>query len=262
MKEELYHQMRELENSYWWYVARRKIILSLVTKFFHRPEGRVRVLDIGCGTGSMLRWLATYGEVRGIDASPVAVTYAQDQAPTAEVRQVVFPKEPLPWRDRYNLITLLDVLEHLDDDLGALHHVQALLADGGMLVLTVPAFQFLWSGHDEAHHHRRRYTRRALRQKLEAAGFTVAKLSYFNSLLALPILGVRLLGKVLRRGQPASDLRRSPRSVNAVLTRVFGFERFILRFISMPVGVSIIAIVERAAPLGTATALEVARLTN
>jgi hypothetical protein len=136
-------------------------------------------------------------------------------------------------------------VEHLEDDEGALSAIRASLAPGGLFVCTVPAFSFLWSEHDEVHHHYRRYTRRVLRRRLESAGFLVERMSYFNTFL-FPLAAAVRLGHRLRPGTgKGSDASIPPAWANRLLVRLFAAERWLLRMTSLPVGISLLAVCRR-----------------
>jgi SAM-dependent methyltransferase len=151
--------------------------------------------------------------------------------------------EQLPRDQTYDVITALDVIEHIPDAVGALGCLRTALAPGGLLVCTVPAYAFLWGPHDEINHHCRRYIRSQLLHELEQAGLRPLWSSYFNTLLFPPIAAARLVGRLARSSRPPqSDLQSSPRLLNGLLKTVFTTERFLIPWLSMPVGVSLLAI--------------------
>jgi SAM-dependent methyltransferase len=252
MRSDLYDVHHQLENTHWWFTARRRIVLGLLRRMLpemHVPAGaEVRVADIGCGTGGMLRHLTEFGSVTGVDPSPEAVAYAK--APGVDVRHGSLP-DGLPFRpdERFHVVTMLDVLEHVEDDVAALRAVHGCMEPAGRLLLTVPAGQFLWSGHDVVNHHFRRYSRRVLADRLRAAGFRIRYLSYYNSILFLPIAGVRLLHRLTAADGGDHDVRMPAGPVNAMLHRVFAAERLVLGSLRLPFGISLIAV---ASPEGNA----------
>lgn len=237
-----YH--RDAERDHWWFAARRSIVLAQLEsaleprRTFRRET--LRILDIGCGAGGMLSFLSNWGEVAGVDASPEAVAMAAATG-VGDVRHGSLPGD-IPFDPAsFDVITLLDVLEHVDDDVMALEAVRRLLRPHGTLIMTVPAYRLLWSGHDVVNEHRRRYVRGELRHKLQEAGFTVDRLSYFNTLLFPPIALARFLGR-LRRGTPTADTGRVPAPLNAMLRSIFGVERHLLGATNLPFGVSLLAV--------------------
>lgn len=169
----------EVEESHWWYVGRRKIIQTFVERICSTLQtSKVRILDVGCGTGANLKMLGLYGDAEGVDVSQQAVEFCRRRGLESVNHGAI---EDLPYRDEtFDLITALDVLEHLDDDGAGLREMRRVLRPQGTLLLFVPAFMFLWGVQDDVSNHRRRYRLPALRRLLEEAGFEVEKESYAN----------------------------------------------------------------------------------
>lgn len=245
MRADHYDTHHALEKTHWWFTARRSIVLRLLDReiklepALRRP---LRLLDVGCGTGGMLSHLSRYGSVVGVDPAPQAVAYASAMA-QFDVRNGGLPTDlPFEAGELFDIITLLDVLEHVDADVEALNQLRARLTPGGRLLITVPAFQFLWSGHDVINEHKRRYTRAELKDKLEASGFHVRVLSYCNSTLFLPIAAIRLLRRNLRVDQEKAYLGTVPEPMNSLLHALFASERYLIPSIRLPFGVSLVAV--------------------
>jgi SAM-dependent methyltransferase len=224
----------DFEEKHWWYRARREIILDQMEKYIKTRN--LNVLDVGCGTGYMLRYLDRWGAATGLDINPDVRQFNKSERITV----MDFPRQ-VP-DGRYDVITAFDVLEHMDDDQAGTRTIHALLNDKGWFVLTVPALMLLWSRHDEYHCHRRRYSRKQLRAVLESNGFRVRKLSYFQSMLFLPVLIIRQFQK---KGSAETDIKPVNPILNAVLEFLFGIERPILKWFSLPVGSSLIAVCEK-----------------
>jgi len=247
MKEVMHRLHDELDDRHWWFAARRRIVMELLSGALG-PGGpaagrRLRLLDIGCGAGATLRELARFGDAYGVDAEPGEVEAARRRS-GRDVRLGRLP-EPIPFEDEsFDVVTLLDVLEHTDDDAASLATVARLLRPGGLLLCTVPAYRFLWSEHDVMNEHRRRYTRPVLRTRLEAAGFSVRKISYYNTFLFPPIAAVRLL-RARRKPGGGPDLGEVAAPLNGILRGVFAAERHWLRLGSFPFGVSVLAIARK-----------------
>ncbi len=233
-----YAHMYRLESTYWWYVARRKL-LQWGLKSALKGGGPQRILDMGCGTGLNERVLRQFGEVTSADQSDEALRFTRSRG----VQQLVCcSAEQLPFsRDSFDVITALDVLEHITEDNQALTELMRVLKPGGLLFITVPAYGFLWSEHDEALHHRRRYSAHELRNKLAAAGLEVERITHFITLLFFPILAVRILQNLRKKSvEPKTSHVILPGWLNSTLTGVLGLERFLLRFLNLPVGVSLV----------------------
>ncbi len=244
MNIEMYRLFFNVEQKHWWFVARRDIVVDVIARHF-RPGADAKILDIGCGAGLMLNALGHFGETFGMDNAEAAITLSREVFP-GTVRFGELPDQvPYP-QGSFNLITALDVIEHIDSDVESLKAMHALLVPGGMAVITVPAFMFLWTEFDEINEHKRRYSRAELETKLRQAGFTVEKLSYFNTLLFPLALAVRALNRLFKRSG-ARDLELPNPSVNAALTRIFRIEKPLLRYMSFPYGVSLMAVVRRSA---------------
>ena len=234
-----------MEETYWWFVVRRKLVCELIDRLA-MPSGS-RLLDVGCGTGANLKAFNKEFERVGIDASDAAVEFCQQRGLTSLV-QAKIEQSGLE-QNTFDVVTALDVLEHVDDDMQALRELLRVSKPGGFLVITVPAFGFLWSEHDEALHHRRRYTLAELESKLAAAGFQLVRASYFLATLFLPILFVRIVQNLTKkRVEPQATHVILPKWLNSFIVRMLDVEKRILQWAwRMPFGVSIIAIAQKPA---------------
>jgi len=241
MERAVFERMAELDEQHWWFVARRRILASVIRRVV-RPPKNARVLEVGCGTGHNLGMLGEFGKVDACELDAVARGLASDRLgrPVLEAR---LPDLSMFDDGSYDVVALLDVLEHVPDDRGSLEAIQRLLKPGGALVLTVPANPWMWSAHDAAHHHFRRYTRRQLAELFREADFRVQLLSYFNTLLFPLVAGARIIGKLL--GRDSADDAMPGIAVNTTLNAVFGLEAGLVGRLPMPFGVSLIAVVRR-----------------
>lgn len=243
MDAELYPLMAEVEDSHWWFCSRRAIVASVISRLGLSPGARI--LEPGCGTGGNFAMLARFGEVYAMDSDPEACKFAGARK-TAIVEPGKLP-DRVPFENAsFDLVVMTDVLEHLAGDQEALTALRARLKPGGWLLATVPAFPFLWSVHDVAHHHQRRYVAGDLRALFERAGFTVDQLNYYNFLLFPVIAAARLLGR-LRKSSPQRehDLRAHSGLVNSLLRTVFSSERYTIGHFAVPFGVSLLVVARR-----------------
>ncbi|MEA3207923.1 MAG: hypothetical protein QOE70_980 [Chthoniobacter sp.] len=242
MHKDFYAEYFEVEDRHWWFLGRRRILLSLLEKHLPPTSADRQILDIGCGTGTMLQHLARFGTVQGADGDLEAIRFCRERG-IPDVRQITLPALPFP-ANSFDLVTLLDVLEHVDEDLETLRSIARILKPDGTLLLSVPAFRFLWGRQDEISLHKRRYVRGEIRTLLHQAGFKIRKLSYFNTLLFPPIAAIRLLKPFRRSDEPlTSDFSvRVPAWINSMLAALFGAESGVLRHTSFPFGVSIVAL--------------------
>jgi SAM-dependent methyltransferase len=203
------------------------------------------ILEPGCGTGGNFAMLARRGHLFALDADESAVTFARARG-LAQVERGALPAQ-IPFGDRrFDLIVMTDVLEHLDDEAGALRALRARLRFGGWLLMTVPAIPWLWSDHDVTHHHRRRYGANELRTLVRGAGLDVTYLSYYNFILFPLIAGARILQRLQRRDRAEvngrHDLAMPSPSINAILQRIFSSERYLIGRTRVPLGVSLIVV--------------------
>ncbi len=229
----------EADLAHWWFLGRRAIIVSEIARWL--PEGPRRIAELGCGSGGLLPSIGRLGEVIGVEADPFLRATARERG--LDVVAGALPDAvPLP-AGELDAVCLFDVLEHLDDDGRALRAAAALLKPGGLLFVTVPAYGWLWTRHDEVLGHRRRYTARQLRHRLLDAGLAVERLTYFNALLAPPIILARLGGRLV--GRRSHDLGRPWAPLNRWLARCFAAERHLLRWSTLPFGISLLAAARR-----------------
>ena len=241
MERQAFDRMAELDRAHWWYVGRRKIIARLIERKVRLPAGAT-ILELGCGTGHNLEMLGRYGELEAVELDDDARALASKRL-GRPIRAGKLPEIADEIGCEYDLVTLLDVLEHISDDREALAAVVRLMKPGGKLLLTVPANPWMWSAHDTIHHHHRRYRKGEIAAIARELGLEIHLLSLFNSLLYPPIAVIRLLGKW--RSKEDSDDRMPPAPLNKLLSAVFGFERALVGRVPFPVGVSLVAILRR-----------------
>jgi SAM-dependent methyltransferase len=253
MKEEFYTLYYELEDKHWWFIGRRQTFIQLLDRYLPAPpDGRARkILDFGCGTGTFLGYLARYGDAQGVDVDEQAIDYCHKRG----VHNVQLVSGfPLPFEDNsFDLVTILDVLEHIEDDKGTLNELLRVLRPGGMLMVAVPAYRFLWGPQDEISNHKRRYIAPQMRRLLKKSGFRVRRLSYFNTFLFPAIALVRVLRPYLpRQFQVQSDCTVTKMGpLNRVLGGIFALEAPLVRRVSLPFGVSIVGLAHK--PVRTST---------
>ena len=242
MNPELYRIFFEIQKKHWWFVTKKEIVLNLISRHFTSHAG-AKVLDIGCGSGLMLNSLQDVGQTYGMDMSDEAINFSKEIF-TGEVKKGSLP-EQIPYeKEFFDLITALDVIEHIDRDIDSLKVIHSHLALNGKAIITVPAYMFLWSSFDELNKHKRRYTLAELNTKLVQAGFTVERISYYNSLLFPVVFIVRMFNSFFKR-DGSSEIEMPSRLINSLLKKIFGLEKYILNYINLPCGVSILAVVKK-----------------
>jgi SAM-dependent methyltransferase len=238
-----YRVMFDLEDRYWWYRGVRTLLRAWVTQY--APRG-ARILDAGCGTGANLQLLQTYGDARGVDISDQAIEFcrARGIAPArvlwASVSELPFPN------DFFDLAISFEVICNIADDQRALAELARVLKPGGRLIVQVPAYQWLWSRHDVAVGHQRRYAAQDVRAKLTRAGLRVERLTHANALLFPIIAARRLTQRVWHTHQTVhSDLTPLPRAVNALLSALYQLEMQVVARVDVPWGISLVALARK-----------------
>ena len=236
-----YAAMAADEGKHWWFVSRRRVLEALIARRA-APQAGAHVLDMGCGSGGNMEMLGRFGDVEGAEYDAASREIAAERG-IGPVFAGGLPDDLDVEDERYGLIGMFDVLEHIDDDVGSLRALGAKLAPDGALVLSVPALPWLWSGHDVAHHHYRRYTAKTLRAAIAEAGLREDRIGYFNSVVFPLALVQRLIQKLTGLGQGAAGIPSPP--VNALLRWAFGLERHLIGRVPMPIGLSLFAVIRR-----------------
>ncbi len=242
MEDRIYEAMSELEEKHWWFRGRRAIIGTVINRLV--PLGHnLDIVDVGSGTGGNLALLSTYGEVYGIEMSERACMICRRKGFSKIYCGKIEDVLPSMSEKKFDLITLIDVLEHLDDDIGILGTLRSALKEEGHILVTVPAHPFLWSSHDLSHHHKRRYKLNELIWKLNAAGLKIEYVSYFNMWLFPIVSLVRAIKCGFGISKDRDDLFLPHPLLNWMLFRVFSSERHFIGKVRLPAGVSIVALV-------------------
>lgn len=241
MNPEAYLEMADTEAVHWWFAARRDILDHLIGGL--GLPASARILEAGSGTGGNLAMLSAHGEVSAIEMDEVACRIAREKTGGRfDLRRGCFPDD-IPFRgETFDLIGMFDVLEHVEQDVETLVALRGLLAPGGRMLITVPAYRWMWSAHDEFLQHKRRYTAKSLRHALAGAGLRVERVSYFNLWLSPLAMLARLKDWLLRSGR-SSGTAVPPALVNRALCSIFRSERRLLDRFDLPAGVSLLAVV-------------------
>lgn len=242
MDRTLYDHMAQLDNLHWWYRGRRQILEKYIERSAYLPTD-ARILEIGCGTGHNLAMLAKFGSVDAIEIDDASRVIAEGRL-GREIYASSLPGLPDISRNAYDMIALLDVLEHVEDDVAALRSMADCLKHGGKILITVPAHPWMWSNHDVANHHHRRYTRKSLANCLTKAGLRFDQINYFNSLLFPIAVTQRLAAKVF--GNESRDDTTLPGPINNIFESVFALERYAIGRFPLPPGLSLATLVEPA----------------
>jgi SAM-dependent methyltransferase len=244
MREAVYEGMARNESVHWWFVGRRHI-LEAALEGLNLPAN-TRILEVGAGTGGNISLLRRFGDVTAIEPNPGARAWIAERTGISALDCNLPNTTPLRG-SRFHLIAMLDVLEHIEDATGALANLSQHLSPGGRFLITVPAYPFLWSSHDESLMHFRRYTRRSLTEAATAAGLKVSRVRYFNTLLFPAISAARIVLNLLGN-RSVNEEALPPVAVNRMLTKVLAVERHFVLSLPMPFGVSLLAVLELAPP--------------
>jgi len=236
-------EMRELEDHYWWFIARRRVALALLDDAHLAAP---KLLDAGCGAGALLAELSARGRAVGVDLSPSAIAITKDRG-LGGLIQADLQHLPIA-REAFDAVMLCDVLEHVLDDEQALREAARVLRPGGIAVITLPALAFLWSTHDQALGHHRRYHPSRVRRIVIDAGLTVERMSFGLFLLfpvAVVLRGFQRLVHRRRGGPPQTGIIRVPAFLNCLLVRLMDLENALLHRLNLPIGVSLVVVARK-----------------
>lgn len=239
MQQHTYEIMNRVEDKHWWFVGRRAILESFldgIVKTIRNPQSAIRILDVGCGTGANLEMLANFGESEGVDVSDDALEFCK--AKGLKVHKGL--AEELPFEDEsFDVVTALDVVEHLDDDISGLKEMNRVMKKSGRALIFVPAFMWLWGVQDDISNHRIRYTKRQIVERLEKSGFEIERATYANWTFFAPILAGRTLMKITGI-KPESENNVNVSALNGIFGKIFSAEKLWLKNFDFPFGVSIV----------------------
>ena len=244
-----YEKMFNMEEKHWWYVGMHRIFFTLLEKYL-RERGsintRLKILDAGCGTGLVMKRLERYGLPVGVDFSETALKFCKGRGLKAlfqgSIVKLDFPD------NSYDVITCFDVLYHLnvEDDALALKELYRVCKPGGVILINVPAWEFLKSTHDIAIQTKKRYRRSELRNKIERAGFSIKKITYLNVLMFPLALIIRIMKKLFRFNDAnESDVKMPNPALNNILAKILFFEAVLLQYIDFALGLSVFCVAEK-----------------
>ena len=244
MQQHTYAIMNRVEDSHWWYVGRRAILESFLEQIIQNPKSKIqnpKILDVGCGTGGNLEMLAKFGAAEGVDISDDALEFCKAKGLKARKGLA----ESLPFENEsFDVVTALDVVEHLDDDVAGLKEMHRVLKPGGKTLIFVPAFMWLWGVQDDVSNHRIRYTKKQIVERLQKSGFEIERATYANITFFTPILAGRTLMK-LTGIKPESENNVNVSALNGIFGKIFSAERFWLKRANFPFGVSIVIVAKK-----------------
>ncbi len=232
--------MRELEDHYWWFISRRELALTLLDK--HLRSSKSAMLDVGCGTGAVLTELEKRGKAVGVDLSHDALTFSKERG----LNHLVYANaEQLPFGNaQFDAVISLDTIEHVPDHESAAAEIYRVLKPGGVFVMNVPAFNWLWGPHDVALMHQRRYTTQKVRELLEMQGFQIEKLSY-SVFFLFPAVMLRRLTEKFQKGDAKVKLPQFSAGTNQLLTKLMRAESRLFQSLNLPWGSSVVCVAQK-----------------
>jgi SAM-dependent methyltransferase len=245
MDKKCYIEMAKTQDIHWWYAGRRHILSAVISKLPLNKDAKI--LEVGCGTGSNLDMLKQHGTVYG--AEPYAFAREFSSKNSGCVIEDAFLPDNIPFDHNFDVIGAFDVIEHIEQDQESLQAIEDRLNDNGYALFTVPAFQWLWSKHDEINHHKKRYTKSEFKLQLKQAGYDIEFFSYYNFWLFPLDASIRTIRKMFKLNNDSTDAQMPKSSiVNKTLTFIFSSERFLLSSqIPVPCGLSILAVCKKKA---------------
>lgn len=245
MEQHTYGIMNDVEGKHWWFVGRRAILESFLQGIIEKSKienRKSKILDVGCGTGANLEMLANFGESEGVDVSDDALEFCR----LKNLKATKGLAEKLPFADEsFDVVTALDVVEHLDDDIAGLKEMHRVLKTGGKTLIFVPAFMWLWGVQDDISNHRIRYTKAQIVERLEKAGFEIERATYANWTFFAPILAGRTIMKITGI-KPESENNVNVSALNGIFGKIFSAERLWLKNFNFPFGVSIVIVAKKS----------------
>ena len=243
MESEVYLRHIENEESHWWFKARREIIYSIIKKNINFKSNKLNILDFGAGSGTNIRMLSKYGKVHVYEKDEKTSSFLKEKFKKSENIEII-QKPNNNNKEFFDLILAADVIEHVEDDEAILQYLSELLNKNGQILITVPAFNFLFSSKDKVLRHYRRYTKKNIK-KIISKYFSITKLSYYNFFLFIPIAISIVFFKIFRINFIDSVEKKPNTILNSILFQIFHSEKFILNFLNFPFGLSLIVLAKK-----------------
>jgi len=244
MEVAFYKEMYNLENYHWWFLGKKTLLCAFLAKYADLKNHSMKILDVGCGTGMIMFLLKNYGETYGIDISEEALNFCRLRGhkylKKARANNVPFDNQ------FFDLVIAFDLLEHLEDDEGAVKEFYRILKKGGILLISVPSFKFLYSEHDLAAGHKRRYTANQIKRLMKQKQFSIMKITYTNMFIFPLVVVYRLLKKFFPiREQVKTDFFSVPLIINKILSSIYRLEAILLARMDFPFGLSVVCVVRK-----------------
>ncbi|OGE39387.1 hypothetical protein A3F00_02015 [Candidatus Daviesbacteria bacterium RIFCSPHIGHO2_12_FULL_37_11] len=238
-----YRNIFENEETHFYYVGTHSAVIEFLNKYLPKKTGN-KILDAGCGTGSLMKKLKRFGEICGIDISNEALKFAKNNG-LRQVRKGSVTNIPFK-ENEFDAVVSIDVLYHkqVKNDLQALEEFRRVLKPGGILIIKNPAHNWLRGNHDIVIHTKKRYSKSEFREKLKRTGFQILKLSYIN-IFFFPLAIAKRLAESLFKAKPSSDVKNIHPQINKILINIYNFETKLLIKGTIPIGLSLFAIAKK-----------------
>lgn len=250
MSQRLIDIFSQIEEYHWWFEGRRIFLKKIMDSYLDPKRQKIKILDIGCGTGSNINFLSKFGEVYGVDNYKLAIDYCKRKG-YKNIKLSQAYKLPYP-NSYFNIITMLDVLEHIEDDKKALMEAKRVLKKDGLIVITSPALPFIWSKHDTLQGHFRRYTKSGISDLSSAVKLKIGFINHYNVLLSPLVIGVRLASKHMKffakLGEYDSKINfdiANKKLINKILLLIIKTEVSLVRWVDYPIGISVVAVLSK-----------------
>lgn len=240
-----YKKMEKFEKTYWWHQGRLHLMDKIVRKYLPKKD-KLNFLEIGCGTGATLKLLSKFGKITGIDISEKAVAHCRKKGFKDIVLGDINTLDLRMYKNTFDAVFALDVLEHVQDDMEMMTRVRKMLKEDGLFIITIPAHKFLWSEHDEALHHKRRYHSLEITKKLEDAGLKVIKKSHFVFFAFLPIVFFRAWNNIFgKSAYPKTSYVILPKFLNKIAIGFLKLETKMFLNEGLPIGTTLVVIAKK-----------------
>lgn len=237
-------QMEKFEKTFWWHIGKKALVKDVMQRYF--PQGASKILEIGSGAGEITKLLQDYGEVYANDISSEAINFCREKGIKNTLEGDINELDLTAFRESFDIVLALDVLEHIQEDTETMGKVMGLLKPGGKFFVNVPAYKFLWSAHDEALYHKRRYAAYEIRTKLREQNFEIVKQSYFVFFVFPGIAFFKVLSNFIGNdAYPQTSYILLPKRINNLFVKLLQLESKLLEHINLPFGTTITLVAKK-----------------